>query len=127
MNFDDPFVVLFFAMFALVVGSLIYRSVRHGGLKGAMFGAKIERTLGQVDCGGVRFGSMSLKVHALSENSRGKVIGIEMVAKTLTSYEMMPISLSASEAKRLAALLQAAAEPHIKRLQPIAHEDARSG
>lgn len=126
MNFEGPFVILFFAMFALVVGSFIYKSVRHGGLKGAMLGARIERTLGHVDCGGVKFGSMSLKVHALSGGLQGKAIGIELVAKTFASYEMMPITLSASEAKKLATLLQAA-EPHNQRLQPIAREDARSG
>jgi hypothetical protein len=127
MNFEGPFVLLFFAMFALVVGSFIYKSVRHGGLKGAMFGAKIERTIGQVDCSGIKFGSMSLKVHALSGDSPGKVIGIEMVAKTFARYQMMPITLSASEARKLATFLQTAAESHNKRLQPIAPESARSG
>jgi hypothetical protein len=77
------------------------------GSKGAMFGAKIERTIGQVDCD-VKFGSMVLKVHKLSGGHSEKAIGIEMVAKTFASYDMMPMTLSASEAKRLATLLEAA-------------------
>jgi hypothetical protein len=116
MYFEDPLAILFFAIFALVAGSFIYRALRHGGLKRAMFGAKIERTIGHVDCGGVKFGSMSLKVHTLSGVSPAKVIGIEMVAKTFASYQMMPITLSVSEAKKLATLLQTAAEPHNRRL-----------
>ncbi|MCI0363217.1 MAG: hypothetical protein L0219_05000 [Phycisphaerales bacterium] len=105
--FEDTVAKLFFAMLALFVGSLIYGALRHGGFKGAMFGAKIERTVGQVACNGVKFGSMSLKVHKLS-GSPERVIGIEMVAKTFASYDMMPMTLLASEAKKLATLLEAA-------------------
>ena len=112
MDLQDLFQILFFGIFALVVGSFIYKGLRHGGLKGAMFGARIERTLGQVDCSGVNFGSMVLKVHKLSGGGQEKSIGIEMVAKTFASYEMMPMTLSPVEAKKLATLLENAAGSH---------------
>jgi len=109
MHFEDLAKMLFFVMLALVVGSFIYKSLRHGGVKGAMFGARIEHTFGQVDCNGVKFGSMVLKVHKLSGGLSEKAIGIEMVAKTFASYDMMPMTLSAAEARKLAALLETAA------------------
>jgi hypothetical protein len=39
---------LFFLVFAAVVGYFVYRVLRHGGFRGAMFGARIEDTVGEV-------------------------------------------------------------------------------
>jgi hypothetical protein len=38
----------FWLIFVGVAGFFVYRTVRHGGLKAAMFGAKIEKTLGEI-------------------------------------------------------------------------------
>ncbi|HKB98022.1 MAG TPA: hypothetical protein VKD23_04465 [Terriglobales bacterium] len=45
---DLGFEVIFFAVFAGVIGFFVYRMFRHGGFKAAMFGARIERTVGEV-------------------------------------------------------------------------------
>ena len=108
MNFESAFPFMFFAVFALVAGSLIYKLFKHGGLKAAMFGAPIAHTVGEVEGGGVRFMSMTVKVHTLGGGSPEKAIGLEFVAKSIASYQMMPVTLSAAEAKKLAILLQSA-------------------
>jgi hypothetical protein len=52
--------------------------------------------------------SIAVKVHTLGGDSTEKAIGLEFVAKSIASYEMMPVTLSVAEAKKLATLLQAA-------------------
>jgi hypothetical protein len=108
MSTDSSFEFVFFAIFALVAGSFIYKIFKHGGLKAAMFGAPIERTVGEVKGGGVKFMTIAVKVHTLDGDSPEKAIGLEFVAKSIASYQMMPVTLSASEAKKLATLLTSA-------------------
>jgi len=105
---DSGFEVLFFAVFAAVIGFFVYRMFRHGGFKAAMFGARIDRTVGEVS--GEKQGpvGVALKVHILRREATEKLVGIEFVAKSFASYQMMPITLSASQAQQLASLLNEA-------------------
>ena len=105
---DSGFEVLFFAIFAAVVGFFAYRMIRHGGAKAAMFGARIDRTVGEV--GGERQGpvGVALKVHVLRREAAERLVGVEVVAKSFASYQMMPITLTASQAQQLASLLNEA-------------------
>jgi hypothetical protein len=100
--------VLFFTVFAAVIGFFVYRMLRHGGFKAAMFGARIDRTVGEVS--GEKQGpvGVALKVHILRREAAEKLIGVEFVAKSFASYQMMPITLSASQAQQLASLLNEA-------------------
>src|SRR6266404_5056044 len=104
---DLGFEVLFFAVFA-VIGFFVYRMFRHGGFKAAMFGARIERTVGEVS--GEKQGpvAVALKVHILRREAAEKLVGVEFVAESFASYQMMPITLSVSQAQQLATLLDAA-------------------
>jgi hypothetical protein len=106
---DSLATVLFLAAFAMVAGYFAYRVLKHGGFKAAMFGASIEQTIGEI--AGERQGpvGMGLKVHALRREGAERLVGIEIIAKSATSYQMMPITLSADQAQQLASLLQAAA------------------
>ena len=108
MNLEDVSSILFYAVFALVVGSLIFKIIKHGGLKAAMFGAPIERTIGEVVGGGVKLMNIAVRVHKLGGGTPDKAIGIEFVAKSFASYQMMPVTLSVTEAKKLSMLLQSA-------------------
>jgi hypothetical protein len=98
--------VLFFSALAAIVLFFGYNILRHGGLKAAMFGARIERTVGEV--GGQKQGpvGVALKVHVLHREPKEKLIGIELTAKSFASYQMMPITLSIPQAQALASLLQ---------------------
>jgi hypothetical protein len=97
---------LFFVILALVVGYFGYRMLQHGGLEGAMFGARIERTVGQVSGERRAAISVALKVHTLRRDNSEKLIGIELVAKSFASYQMVPITLSVHQAQQLVFLLQ---------------------
>ena len=100
---------LFFLFFAVIAGFIGYRIIRHGGFRAAMFGARIEHTVGEVS--GERQGSMgiALKVHALRRDNSELLVGIELVAKGFASYRMMPVTLTVNQAQQLAILLQNAA------------------
>lgn len=96
---------LFFAVFAAVAVSMLFKVLKHGGFKAAMFGAGIKRTVGEVSGNGPKLISLSLKVHELDGEPNDKAVGLELVAKSIASYQMTPVALSVAEARKLADLL----------------------
>lgn len=108
MNFESLFPFLFFAVFAFVAGSFVVKIFKHGGLKSAMFGAPIVGTVGEASGGGGKLMKLAVKVHRLGGSSPEKAIGLEFVAKSFASYQMLPVTLSVAEAQRLSQLLQTA-------------------
>lgn len=100
--------IIFLIVFALVAGRFLLKVLKMGGFKAAMFGAPIERTIGEVSCTTSRLMSMTLRVHALAGGDTDRKVGLELVTKSFASYQMMPASLSATEAKELIQLLQSA-------------------
>jgi hypothetical protein len=104
MHVDTPGLV-FFAGFAVLLGIFAYRILKYGGWKAAMFGGCIERTVGEVRGTG-QGGNVKLRVHALSDDSEDRAVGIELVATTIGSYQMLPITRSAEGVQKLIGLLQ---------------------
>lgn len=104
--------ILFFVVFAGFICFFGYKMLRHGGIKAAMFGARIDRTVGEVI--GERQGSVgvALRVHVLRREPAEKLIGVELTAKSFASYQMMPITLSVTQAQQFASLLQDAVRGH---------------
>lgn len=98
------FQYIFFAVVALVAGSFLFKIIKHGGFKAAMFGAGIQNTVGEVTGNGPKLMNLSLKVHELDEAPE-KAIGLELVAKSVGGYQMTPITLSVTEAKKLSELI----------------------
>ena len=94
-----------FLVLAIVMGSLIFKIIKHGGFKAAMFGAKIRGTVGEVIGSGPGSMKLSLKVHELDADGSDRVVGLELVAKSIGSYQAMPITLGVSEARKLAELI----------------------
>lgn len=107
MSAENLPAILFFGTIALLVGAFFYKIVQHGGFKAAMFGARIDRTVGEVAGGGVKLMNVGLRIHKLGGGPE-KAVGVELVAKSLSSYQMMPMTLSVVEARRLIGLLEAA-------------------
>lgn len=96
-------------VFGGVVLFFLYRVIRHGGLRGAMFGASVLETLGEVEGKGQGPASSKLKVHLLGESSDpNRPVGLEIVTTTFASYQMHPITLPRGEAQKLLTLLQRA-------------------
>jgi len=100
-----------FIFFAIAVGGVILyfvtRIARFGGFKAAMFGARIERTVGEVSGSGGKWMSTTIRVHRL-EGEPDKAVGLELVQKSPGSWSMQPYSLSAGEASKLVQLVQSA-------------------
>lgn len=95
-----------------IVGWMLFRFFRYGGIIPSLFGARIERTVGEVDIRRGVLSSDTLKVHALG-GTPNKAIGLESVSKSLGGiggYESSVVSLSRSEARKLAALIHSATQ-----------------
>ena len=109
MIVESGFEYIFFALFALVVGTFVYKIIKNRGFKGAMFGAPIQNTVGEVAGRDTGMMKVSVRVHTLGDKDVGYEVGLELVAKSFASYQMMPAKLSPADANRLASLLQTAA------------------
>ncbi len=90
-----------FFIFAIFIAFFAFKFFRHGGFKGAMFGSRITQTVGQVDGVGKNLMNNSLKIHKLDN----KTIGIEIVSKSILSYQMTPVTLTKKDAKKLSEIL----------------------
>jgi len=106
------FEYVFFSIFGLVLAYMAYQVFKNKGFRGAMFGAPVAGTLGELDLGRRGMVRTKLKVHRLeSNNVNSPEVGLEFVASTIGSWQMIPVSLTKSEAIELSALLaQAAAQ-----------------
>ncbi len=108
MSLDDVVPYFIGAIFVAFALYFIVNAVRYGGLKAAMFGARIQKTLGEIDLGTNGPVRTKIRVHLLDDSS-GKAVGLELVSKTLASWHMTPVTLGRSEASRLSRLLESAA------------------
>ena len=103
----DTFSILFVAVFGLIAGSFAFKFLKFGGFKAAMFGASIERTIGEARASSGRIVKAVIKVHVL-DGGPDKAVGLEFVAKRLVSYQMLPVTLSENEARNLIRILETA-------------------
>jgi len=100
--------LIFFAVFIAIIGTFLFRVLKYGGFKAAMFGGRIENTLGEVIGTGRAMGKVKLKIHQLDRADEDHAVAIELVATTIASYQMLPITLSAEATRELIGLLQEA-------------------
>lgn len=99
MNFD----YLVFLVFAGVV-AFVFHQLATKGLKGLLFGGKIDKTYGEVTLEKRGMLAGKIKVHKVV-SKRGDRVGIELVNRTALSYQLVPATLSKDEARRLIQLL----------------------
>ena len=98
------------ALGALALANFLYQVIKKRGLRGAIFGAPIAQTVGELDLG--KSGPMrtTLKLHRLESREPGApTVGIEVVNRSVVSYHMWPIRLTAEQASVLRELLSQAA------------------
>lgn len=100
---------LFWIVFVGVIAVFLWKTLKNGGFRGAMFGSRVEALVGEVAGEKMAMHRMQLRVHRLAGTDGRGTIGIELVAKSVASYQMTPVTLSADAALQLAALLQQAA------------------
>jgi len=106
--------IVWFAIFVgicilLAVG--VHQLVIHGGLRGALFGARIRTTVGEIDPVGSSFTKRKLLIYRL-EPGNAADIGVELRVRTLGSYQVAGIPLTKAQARTLSQLLTKAAETH---------------
>lgn len=97
------------ALAALAAAIFVAQAIKNRGLKGAMFGARITRTVGELDLG--KFGPMSttLKLHRLELRAPGApTIGLEVVNRSVAAWHMTPVRLTSEQAAALRELLSQA-------------------
>lgn len=109
MNTDTIFPYFIGAIFSAIVIVFVVRMVKFGGFKAAIFGAEIGRTVGEIGLAQGVASSTKLKVHVL-RGTEAKAIGLEIVSRSVASYQMAPFSLSVADARQLIRLLESAVE-----------------
>lgn len=58
---------LFFVIFAGLAGYFVYRYVKYGEFRGALYGSAITRTVGEVELAGSSSTTTTLRVHVLED------------------------------------------------------------
>jgi hypothetical protein len=101
---DTPSLI-FFPVFTAIAGYLLFRFVKFGRIKAAMFGARIERTVGEAAESGGKIMKSTVRVHVL-DGGPDKAVGLEFVAQSFASYQMLPLALSESETRNLIRFLE---------------------
>jgi len=106
---NDPGNLVFLAVFGAIAAYFAFRYFKFGGFKAAMFGARIERTVGEAEGSNGKLTTAIVRVHVL-DGGPDKRVGLEFVTKSFASYQMVPITLSDTEARDLIRHLQAAVD-----------------
>ena len=96
-------------IFVLILVNFLFAMFRHGGFRGALYGATIERELGSVTGTTKRMVQLKFTVHQLSREGQDRLVGLEAIAKSITSYKTLPVALTRADARRLARMLDRAA------------------
>ncbi len=96
-------------VFALVVFTFAWKVWNKGSILGALFGHKVGRVIGEVSGDKSAMHGVTVRVKKLEGNSEHGNVGIELVAKSFASYQMMPVTLNREAALKLAELLRTAA------------------
>ena len=79
------------------------------GFKGALFGGRILRTFGEIPLRPANGPSGVVRVHEIAGKNESH-IGIEIVQKTILSYDMTPITISGQDTAALVKMLEQAME-----------------
>ena len=102
----------FVGVFVAAAGAAYFaiQAVRHRGVRGAMFGAPVARTLGELDLGRRGMISTVIRVHVLdAAGTDAPAVGLELAARSAGSFGLTPIPLTKEQPGALASMLTAAA------------------
>ena len=95
---------IFWIAFAAIAAFLLFRFLKHGGLRGMLYGSAVAKTIGEVELERQMGVTTTLRVHVL-EN--GKIV-LEHSSRALLAVSMNGTPLSSAETDRLIALLKQA-------------------
>jgi len=106
---ENAFILFVFTpVFLLVLAWLVYVFFTKRG-RGRLYGGEILEEYEGISSRR-KIVSNSVKVYAVKSPTNARRVGIDIRASTFGSYQMIPVSFTASEAKQLAEMLVEAAE-----------------
>jgi hypothetical protein len=115
---------VFCAIVGFFAAYMLYQVVRNKGFRGAMFGAPVADTVGDLDLGRRGMVRTRLKVHRLeSKDATSPEVGVEFVTSTIGSWHMFPVALTRSEAVALSTLLSQAAAQGPTIIRELANDE----
>src|SRR5512134_2004007 len=106
----DYFQILFFSVFALVAGSILFKRLKYGSWTGAFLKGSIEQTYGEVSLTSNFASSQVLKVVELRDSNGEAFVGLVITAKAPLAASMTPYRLSKDQARELSSILSSAAK-----------------
>lgn len=106
----DYFKLIFFGLFALVVGSLLFGRLKYGSWTGAFLRGTVEQTYGEILISSGIAGSQLLKVVELRDTNSQAFVGLVIKAKAPLAASMTLYRLSKDQARELSGLLTLAAK-----------------
>jgi len=86
--------------------SLFRRIRQRGGVAGVLVGADIGRTLDSVEAYSPGMSSGEMRVHRFADAPVDREVGLELVLRTVGSYQSMTAGLSRQQARELAGLIR---------------------
>jgi hypothetical protein len=102
----DPQLMLLIVVVTVIVTAFGVAFLRYGGFRGALFGARVLRELGEVTGEGRMFGRHRIaRVYELEGDGGGKRVGLEV----FRYGKRVHLALDSADAQRLARLLDSAA------------------
>ena len=105
----DYFQLIFFGVFALIVGSFIVGRLKYGSWTGAFLKGSVEQTYGEVLLSGGVASSQVLKVVELRDSDGQTFVGLVITAKAPLAASLTPYRLSKDQARELSGILATAA------------------
>ena len=94
------------ALFLIFFFATLYQIIKYRGPRNSMFGAKINRTLGEVL--GAKVGGMNHKllVHTLYDSDEDRNVGLELRVAGLGDFTLNTMTLSKDGVRELIGLLE---------------------
>lgn len=86
--------------------SLFRRIRQRGGVAGVLVGEDIARTIDRVEAHATGMSSGEMRVHRFAGASSDRDVGLELVLRTVGSYQSMTAGLSRQQARELAAMIR---------------------
>ena len=103
MELED---VLFYAIPLGIAAFFLFRFLKYGGFRGALYGSRVVRTVGELELGRKAGATATLRVHVLENGD----IVLEQSARALLGASINGIPLSRDHARTVAELLKRAAD-----------------
>jgi hypothetical protein len=103
--------IIFFAIFAFVVGRFLYGRLKYGSWTGALLKGSIERTVGEIPLAQGIIGTQTLSVQLMKGSGDSEeFVGLVVVSKAALGASMQPYKMSKVQARELASYLNQAAQ-----------------